>query len=96
MVGLVGFAAVCAIFVAVSKAGHEFNNPFKLISPCIPFVYFCIGFIELITGRPYRQLAQAWMALKGWQRGVIGTFIVLAAMAIMIVGIGVVFTYIIH
>ena len=96
LVGVVGFGAIFAIFVAISKAGYEFNNPFKLIAPCIPFVYFCIGFIELVTGRPYRQLAQAWMALKGWQRGVIGTFIVLAAIVIMIVGMGVVFTYIIH
>ena len=96
LVGLIGFAVVFAIFVAISKAGYEFNSPFRLIAPSIPFVYFCIGFIELVTGRPYRQLAQAWMALKGWQRGVIGTFIVLATIVIMIVGMGVIFTYFIH
>ena len=95
-IGLVGFTAVLALFIAISMAGYEFNNPFRLIAPAIPFVYFCIGFIELVTGRPYRQLAQAWMTLKGWQRGVIGTFIVLAAIAIMLLGMGVVFTYIIH
>jgi hypothetical protein len=96
LAGLFGFAAIFGIFIAISKAGYQFNNPFKLIAPCIPFVYFCIGFIELVTGRPYRQLAQAWMALKGWQRGVIGTFIVLAALAMMLVCMGIVFTYFVH
>jgi hypothetical protein len=96
LIGVIGFGAVFALFLGMSKAGYEFNNPFKLITPSIPFVYFCIGFIELVSGRPYRKLAEAWMALKGWQRGVIGTFIVIAALALMIVGMGVVFTYIIH
>jgi hypothetical protein len=85
LVGLVGFAAIFAVFVAIAKAGFEFNNPFRLILPSIPFVYFCIGLLELITGRPYRQIADAWMALKGWQRGVIGTLIALAAIFIMLV-----------
>jgi hypothetical protein len=94
LVGLVGFAAIFAIFAAISTPDVQFNNPFKLIAPSIPFVYFCIGFIELVTGRPYRQLAQAWMALKGWQRGVIGTFIVLAAIVIMLFGMALMFTYV--
>ena len=46
---------------------------------------FCVGIVELLTGRPYQQLAEAWMALRGWQRGVIGTLIVLVAGFLIIV-----------
>jgi hypothetical protein len=50
-----------------------------LIPAGIPFVYLCVGIVELLTGRPFQQLADAWMSLKGWQRGIIGTLIVVVA-----------------
>ena len=62
-----------------------------MIPISFPFVYFCIGSIETITGAPFRRTAEVWMALKGWQRGVLGTFIVLAAIAIVVVGLGLMF-----
>jgi len=61
------------------------QNPFEIIPASVPFVYFCIGLIEVITGRPFQQLADSWMTLKGWQRGVLGTIIVLVAGAIVII-----------
>src|SRR6266571_5254899 len=45
-------------------------------------VFVCVGFIELVTGSPYQRLAQSWMALAAWQRGVLGTFIVVAALGV--------------
>jgi hypothetical protein len=55
--------------------------------------YACIGFVEIVTGRPFSQLAKAWMELAGWQRGVLGVIIILGSIAfatlvgIMVVGL---------
>ena len=78
-IGILGCLGMAGLFIAIAFAGYMPGNPFMLIPAAIPFVYFCVGTIELLTDRPYQQLADAWMALKGWQRGVIGTFIVLVA-----------------
>ena len=77
--GLLGFLLMAGLLLVVSLAGYMPGNPFMLISAGVPFVYLCIGVIELLTGRPFQQLADAWMALRGWQRGVIGTLIVFVA-----------------
>ncbi|SRR6266516_3682427 len=93
VLGFVGFLLMAGLFVGISFAGYMPANPFMLIPAGIPFVYFCIGSVELITGRPFQQLADSWMALKGWQRGVIGTLIVLLAGALIIFGLALVFTF---
>lgn len=77
ILGILGCLGMAGLYVAIAFAGFVPANPFMLIPAGIPFVYFCIGIIELLTGRPFQQLADAWMALQGWQRGVIGTLIVL-------------------
>jgi hypothetical protein len=82
--GLIGSVALVGIFVGPAFGGVMPGNPFMFIPVAIPFVYLCIGFIELLSGRPFQQLADAWMELRGWQRGVIGTIIVFVAGFIMI------------
>src|SRR6266481_7612542 len=42
-----------------------------------------IGSVELTTGAPFKRLADSWMRLRGWQWGVLGTFIVLTSLAII-------------
>jgi hypothetical protein len=84
-IGVIGFALMFGLFFLIGmRFGYAPVNPFRMIPLCIPFVYFCIGIIELVSGRPYRQLAAAWMSLRGWQRGVLGTFIILVAIVVMI------------
>jgi hypothetical protein len=83
--GILGCLLMAGVYVAIAFAGYMPGNPFMLIPAGIPFVYVCIGLIELLTGRPYQQLADAWMALKGWQRGIIGTLIVLGGGFLIIV-----------
>ena len=83
--GILGCLLMAGIYTAIAFAGYMPGNPFMLIPAAIPFVYVCIGLVELLTGRPYQQLADAWMALKGWQRGVIGTLIVLVGGFLIIV-----------
>ena len=84
-IGILGCLGMAGLFTAIAFAGYMPGNPFMLIPAAIPFVYFCIGIVELLTGRPYQHLAEAWMALRGWQRGVIGTLIVVVAGFLIIV-----------
>ena len=92
--GILGCLLMAGIYVAIAFAGYMPRNPFMLIPAAIPFVYVCMGSIEWITGRPYQQLADAWMALRGWQRGVIGTLIVLVGgFIIIVVMVGVVMMF---
>ena len=83
--GILGCLLMAGAYVGIAFAGYMPANPFMLIPAAIPFVYVCVGSIEWITGRPYQQLADAWMSLKGWQRGVIGTLIVLVGGFLIIV-----------
>jgi hypothetical protein len=87
LLGSCGFILLCALLAGISALGYMPRGPFGLIPPAIPFVYFCVGFIELVSGRPYQLLADAWMSLKGWQRGVIGVLIVVVWFAIVIMGV---------
>src|ERR1043166_3576386 len=91
--GFLGCLLIVGLFVGISFAGYMPGNPFMLIPAGIPFVYVCAGLVELITGRPFQELADAWMTLKGWQRGIIGTLIVLLAGALVIFGVALVFTF---
>ena len=80
--GGVVFAAILFLMYWLSAHGYRFH--FAVIGASLPFVFVCVGFIELVTGSPYQRLGQRWMALAGWQRGVLGTFIVVAALAIIL------------
>ena len=84
-IGILGCLGMAGLFVAIAFAGYMPGNPFMLIPAAIPFVYFCIGIVELLSGKPYQQLADAWMTLRGWQRGIIGTLIVLVGGFLIIV-----------
>lgn len=46
------------------------------------------------TGRLYRW-NQKWMGLRGWQRGVLGTLIIVGAIFLIITAVAAVFTYIV-
>jgi hypothetical protein len=96
-IGALGFVLILGLFFLIGLvAGYAPVNPFKMIPLCIPFVYLCIGLIEVVSGKPYRHLAAAWMNLRGWQRGIIGIIIVIAAFAFILLGVAFVFTYLIR
>jgi hypothetical protein len=87
--GLKMFAIGGGIFAAILYlmwwlSAHSYHFSFAVIGASLPFAYACVGFIELMTGAPYLRLAQSWMSLRGWQRGVLGTFIVVASLVIIL------------
>ncbi len=46
------------------------------------------GLAKLVLGRSIAEIGQSWDDLKGWQRGLLGTFIVGLAVAMIITIVG--------
>jgi len=83
--GGVVFGAI--LYVMYWMSAHQHRIVFPVIGAAFPFVFICVGFIEAVTGVPYSRLANAWMRMAGWQRGVLGTFIILAALVFILLGV---------
>jgi hypothetical protein len=82
VIGGIIFAGILYLMYWLSAHNHQFSV--ELIGAGVPFAVSCIGLIELVSGAPYYRLAQAWMGLRGWQRGVLGTLIVVASLVIIL------------
>ena len=91
IMGIAVFALGLAVSIVLTKQGFELN-PHELLLLAIPGGYALSGLLEVITRVPFMDFARRWDELKGWQRGVIGTGIVLAVMAIIGIGIGLWYT----
>ncbi len=52
----------------------------------IPAALALTGLIQLVSGVPFLELSNRWDSLKGWQRGILGTLIVIVAVALMMLG----------
>ncbi|QIF00196.1 hypothetical protein [Roseimicrobium sp. ORNL1] len=88
--GGAGTLVVAAVLWFLAREGYQ-PNPIALMMAAIPGAYALLGVMEAITGIPYGQLARRWDNLKGWQRGIYGTGIVLVAMVfIFLIMVGVV------
>ena len=85
LVGVLGSAVVAALFIAFlyreRARGYEWVGP-GVGLPLVPFVYFLT---ELLFGRPVPELARQWDALKGWQRGVLGVLVAVAAFGVIFI-----------
>jgi hypothetical protein len=75
------FALVVILLLWLSAHAHSIHFP--LVGASLPLALALIGSVELITGAPFQRLADSWMRLRGWQRGVLGTLIVLTSLAII-------------
>jgi hypothetical protein len=81
-IGSLVSAAVLYVVYWLSAHGYRFH--FEIMAAALPLAFAGTGFIEMVTGAPYQRLAQSWMSLRGWQRGVLGTFIVVASLVIFL------------
>ena len=79
LAGLGVFAAGLTIPIFVLPMFNQQLTPPGMIPLALPGAYAFSGLIELVTGVPFVEFARRWDELKGWQRGVIGTSIVLVA-----------------
>lgn len=47
----------------------------------IPGAFFMAALVQFVSGVPFSELSARWDGLAGWQRGVLGTLILLGAVA---------------
>jgi hypothetical protein len=64
------------------QRGGMLYGIFYLIAIGTPGAYALVGILELITGTPFTQLSARWDSLKWWQRGVLGTVVIMIALLI--------------
>jgi len=69
----------CSVFgyfivIRMAKSDHSIYGGEQLLF--IPFVYGCVGMVELITGTPFQRLADTWSALSRWEQFILGTLLV--------------------
>ncbi|MEM9731180.1 MAG: hypothetical protein AAF997_21580 [Myxococcota bacterium] len=81
-VGGAGFALGLAGFYALHAWGVTLRGLFVALL-ALPGAYALVGTLELATGSPFRDLSQRWDELRGWQRGALGTFVVVIALLIL-------------
>ncbi|HSS51760.1 MAG TPA: hypothetical protein VLX28_22685 [Thermoanaerobaculia bacterium] len=83
LIGLAVFGALGAAFLwwlqKERSGGREWTGP-GLAGGLLPAVYFAT---ELLFGRSVPDLAKSWDALEGWQRGLIGTLLVIVLFSIV-------------
>jgi len=91
LIKLIGGAAGTVLAVVVlfgtSLADRPHGGPFQAIAMGLPGAYGLTGLIELVSGVPFTQLSDKWDQLQGWQRGVLGLFIVGACFGLMMAGV---------
>ena len=86
---LVFLAAMTVPLFVLPRFGVQLAPP-GMIPFALPGAFALQGLLELIGGVPFLELARRWDQLKGWQRGVLGTIIVLIALAVIVGGVGLV------
>ena len=59
-------------------------TPKGLMLAAIPGAYGLVGLMEVATGISYGQWARKWDSMKGWQRGLLGLFIVCVFFALIL------------
>jgi hypothetical protein len=52
----------------------------------VPGAFALAGLVQLVSGVEFSELSSKWGDLQGWQRGVLGTLIVLGAFCLLILG----------
>ena len=62
------------VYTSNPKGGHMTYEPTLM---ALPGAYAVVGLVECTTGIPFSRFNDLWMALKGWQRGVLGIAVVI-------------------
>ena len=83
MVGGFGALVLGAVFYWVTRSEAPGALQKLALAITLPAVIWLLaGLTELTTGVPVAVWAKRWDRLQGWQRGVIGIFLVLAVLLI--------------
>ena len=84
-IGAVALIAVSFFVYWLQQQGYT-PNSFALIALGTPVAIGLVGMLEVLMNRPFSEMEDWWNNLKGWQRGVLGVFVVIVAFAVLIAG----------
>lgn len=82
---LFGLGTCIGVYLAVIRTAttdHGYRGVEYVLF--LPFVYACTGAIELITGKPFQELADTWNKLPPWKRGLLSLLCVLGGSVLVI------------
>ncbi|RPI77555.1 MAG: hypothetical protein EHM45_08635 [Desulfobacteraceae bacterium] len=85
--GIVGLVVIVGlVYVLFWLNAREFSFiRWLVVLVALPGAYGLAGFIEFISGIPFRELSKRWAGLAGRQRGVLGVSIVILVLVLLIV-----------
>lgn len=84
---LSGLVIYAMAFYAILQEGLPYPatyGVFGLTLSAAPMLPLLMGLVEFIFNVPFREVASRWDALPGWQRGVLGMLVVVAAFGIAV------------
>jgi len=76
------------MWIISNTLGDLKAKPITLLILAAPGAFGLAGLIQLVTGVPFSQISDFWDNLKGWQRGVIGLFVVILSLGLLFLTIG--------
>ena len=63
-----------------------------IVIAAIPGALALVGLMEAISGISYREWASRWDTMRGWQRGLLGTFLTMAFFLLLCVVISMIYS----
>lgn len=75
--GLISIGLAVEVINAVGNTAFAFPT---LVGAAVG-AYGLAGLVEIVSGVPFKTLANRWDSLAGWQRGIVGTLIAIFAFA---------------
>lgn len=91
----IGLVVTGVIIAIANYAFGEGNWFFIGYGFAIPGAMGLVGLIQLVGGVPFGELATKWGSLAAWQRGILGTLLVLVA-GVVIMGCMILFAQIMY
>jgi hypothetical protein len=89
--GFCGAVAIIAPLVVLGNGGYIAKSVLWSFLAFVPFAYYVIGTIELITLYPYRETTTAWQVLQRRRKAVLCVFLVLVGLLVFVLGVASVF-----
>lgn len=84
LVGSLGMVVVWLFVYFIRLQGFA-PTSITMIPLALPGAYALMGILEIVAGVPFSEIGQKWDDLAGWQRGILGTVVVIVAFALIIV-----------
>ena len=89
LIGVIAGIAAGYILYLMEEDSSTTTNMFYLAAMAMPAAWGLGGLLEFIMNRPFSEMEIWWGSLKGWQRGILGLFVVILSFVLMISAVGI-------